>query len=495
MPLPANDTPWPPPQWADIAADIRKADVWYSGDADALASFYASVPVEHRRSFWGRTRSGARVSTERRVHLPVAASIASASADLLFGDEVTLTVPDDEAATDRLAELAAAADVASTLLESAELASGLGGVFLRVVWDPSTADHPMLVAVDPDRAIPEFRWGQLVAVTLWSEVDRGNQGEVVRHLERYSPGLIEHGVYVGTDAHLGHRSSLRSYAATKELEAAKTDGEVLNLTSLLGQPYMAAGFVPNIRPNRARRLHPLGRWMGRADTAGLESVMSALDETWSSLLRDIDLGKRRIIVPDDFLDKRGRGRADTFDLDREVFSPLRMEPNEKTIEVVDFAIRAEDHLRPAAKLFGQIVASAGYSTRTLGDDESGAARRTATEVDSEDNVSERTTAKKRRYWTGAIESLSEVMLAVDRSVFRSGITAERPRLEWPEGTDNRLREVANTLNVLNTARAMSTESKVAMIHPDWPAAEVAAEVARIHAEDSVQVADPFEGVG
>ena len=56
----------------------------------------------------------------------------------------------------------------STLIEAAETCAALGGVFLRVVWDTDIQDRPWIDLVPPDAAVPEFKYGRLVAVTFWT---------------------------------------------------------------------------------------------------------------------------------------------------------------------------------------------------------------------------------------------------------------------------------------------------------------------------------------
>ena len=79
-------------------------------------------------------------------------------------------------------------------------------MFLRVVWDTDIADKPWIDIVPPDAAVPEFRYGRLVAVTFWS-VLRDEGKKVVRHLEKHIPGenAIQHGVYVGDQKKLGRQ--------------------------------------------------------------------------------------------------------------------------------------------------------------------------------------------------------------------------------------------------------------------------------------------------
>jgi len=115
----------------------------------------------------------------------------------------------------------------SALLEAAFYAAGLGGVYLRLVWDKDVADHVMLDIVDADRAVPDFRWGHMVGVTFWDKlaVPEGTSEQAVwRHLERHEPGRILHGLYKGTADKLGSMQPLEDHADTAAY-AALVDAE------------------------------------------------------------------------------------------------------------------------------------------------------------------------------------------------------------------------------------------------------------------------------
>jgi hypothetical protein len=224
--------------------------------------------------------------------------------------------------------------------------------------------------------------------------------------------------------------------------------------------------------------------------------MDSLDETWTSWMRDIRLGKARIVVPGEFLERSGRGQGASFDLDAEVYSPLEMDPGSMTkagITPVEFKIRTDEHAATSTALFEAIARSAGYSPQSFGLEGSGN-EITATEVDAREDRSIRTTMRKRRYWQAAVEEAAEMLLIIDREVFRSGVTPMRPRLEWPEPDSDTLKERAESLNQIALARAASTETMVKILNPDWEQPQVLAEVERIHAEQNVQVNDPTGGL-
>jgi hypothetical protein len=491
VPLPVDTSaPWPPANLSQIAADITEADAWWSGNADRLAALYGrKQATSQRRFFWSRT--GTTQKPADRVHVPIAADIASVSADLLFGEDLKVTIPEAHGETpdavavateERLLAIIDEAQTQTALIEGAEVCSGLGGVYLRPVWDPAVAPYPLLDVVHADRAVPEWRWGRLTAVTFWRIV--ATDGETVwRHLERHEPGWVMHGLYAGDRDKLGPRMPLDKLAATAGLD------DEMNLTALLGRPdVLLPSYVPNARPNRRHRGTPFGR----QDTAGLESLMDSLDEAMTSWIRDIRIGKSRIVVPDEFLDRGGRGAGAWFDTDREIFSPLQMDPAEAAkagITPVTFPIRMAEHQGTVDDLVRRIATSAGYSASSLGMDGEGAAM-TATEVDARTSLSNQTTAKKRRYWAPNLADLYELMLLIDAQVFNSGVVPMRPSIEFPESDD--ARGTAEVLNLVTLAKAASIETRVAMLHPEWEDTQVQAEVERIKAEESIAT-DPTGG--
>lgn len=498
LPTPTEDTPWPPKLWEPIRQDIAEWDVWYSGDADRLAAFYAPASKDQRRwrmPFWGRPATDPTRPEPKRVHMPLAAGIAEAAADLLFGET---PVFEAEGSTDELAELVEVIGLGPLLIEGAELASGLGGVFLVPAWDRSVSDRPFLRVVDADLGIPEFGAGRLTAVTFWTDVETDDEG-TWRHLERYevrvdtegrATSWMLHGLYRGDKDHLGIRMPLMAKAQTKRYANADGLGET-NLTELLGLTRCLASWVPNTRPNRKRRKHPLGRWMGRADTAGLESMMAMLDRSWSALDRDIDLGKARVIIPEQYLQRDGRGSGAWFDADQEVFSPVNVPPNDRSevgIETVQPEIRTETLVAASQAVFDAVVAGAGYSNQSLGRDAEGGVK-TATQVDAEGSLSDRTTDKKRKYWEPRLCDALEVLMMIDRKVFSGAVEPVRPTVSWPEH-DQDQRDLASILNLISLAKAASTETKVRMLNREWDDTEVEAEVDRIRAEESLQTGDP-----
>lgn len=513
MSLPdGGNVAWPPAHCDPINKQIATWAAWYSGDADQLTAIYAGTTGQNagkdffaseaggvkatarrawdsvRRWFWGnRSSSG---QPRNRVHVPLAGDIAAASADLLFSDPPRVTT-DDKATQERLDELLDDGAQA-VLLEAAEIAAALGGVYLRVCWDPEVRpDRPWIAAVQPDAAVPEFTFGKLTAVTFWRVIKRTKR-TVVRHLERHENGLVLHAVYEGTDDELGQPVPFADYPETAWLNG---NPDVVNGNEIhTGLDGLAAVYVPNMRPNRVWRNIPGAAALGRSDYAGVEAMMDGLDLTMSSWLRDVELGKARLIVPKEYLQTGGPGQGAGVDLDREVYEPVNAmsdDDGKPAIEQVQFDIRVDAHQRTVDAFKTTIVSTAGYAAATFGLDTEGSAQ-TATEVAAKHRRSLLLRGRKIRYFRPELVELLGALLGIDATIFHTrGVNAEADILvEWPDGVSEDPKDVAQILQLLEQAGAISTEEKVKMLHPDWEDDDVAEEVDRIHAEHGVSVENP-----
>lgn len=501
MPLPQTDTVWPPTEFADFYTATQENDAWYGGDTNTLATLYAgtqrhlSRPTQYAggvvgavaRFFWGRPDPAGEHRT--RLHVPVAADLATASADLLFSEAPRFLLSDTAPATlrTRVDDLVNTPEMHSTLLEAAEVAAALSGVFLRIVWDATTTDHAMVDVVHPDRAVPEWRWGRLNAVTFWEVLDTTNKNTTLRHLERHEPGRILHGLYQGETGQLGRPIPLADHPATAYLtDLVDADGAITT-----GVDDLAAAYIPNIRPTRRWRSVAHLAPYGRSDYEGIEPLMDALDEVYSSWMRDIRLAKARLIVPENMLDSRGRGKGLTFDDDREVFTgaPMGGKIADQGIEAQQFAIRHEEHRATAVDLLHALLRTAGYSPATFGDSTI-ATTNTATEIKARDKVSERTRDKKSRYWASALGPFIRTLVNIDATVFGGERLTDVVQVKFPENAQVDTLELAQTASQLRAAQAASTETLVRMLHPNWDAAEVDDEVAKVLAEAGTTVTDP-----
>lgn len=506
MPLPTTDTPWPPvdPRVQTALADW---DAWYSSEPARLEQRYegrtdrapVARPAQYSggvrgrlaRFFWGQpTPAGEEIS---KLHIPLAGDIARTSSGLLFSEPPAL-ISDHEGTQTRLDAMTKS--LHPTLLEAGEVCAALGGAYLRVVWDDQVSDRPWIDVVAADRAAPTFRYGRLTAVTFWTVLDSPDGSttdqRVFRHLERHERGRIYHGLYEGGLSSLGAARPLADHPATEPL-AAEVDAEGGLDT---GAPdHLTASYMPNVRPARAWRHIPGAAHWGQSDFQGIEGLMDALDEAWTSWMRDLHDGRSRIIVADSLLESLGPGKGVAFG-DRRVYTGLNMLPragDPNPITSIQFAIRVKEHADTCAAITEQAARQAGYSASTFGEHGDGQAV-TATEIKARERRSLGTRARKALYADPALSDILAAQLAVERG-FRFGaddLKIEPPRVEFQDSVTEGVAELATTAELLRRAEAASTETLVRMQHPDWDDQQVDAEVTAILGESGRAVSDPTE---
>lgn len=506
MPLPENgNIEWPPKDQAAAIEAYARYGAWYGGDPDELARVYgaggglagpdlrdipsggviSALQRGMHRMFWGTMPPAGQVR-QHKLHIPLAGDIAATSADLLFGEPPEVVIPDSkptDPTNERLGEILDESNAHAVWLEAAEIGAAYGGSYVRVRWDPEVAECPLFEALPPDVAIPEFRSGRLVAVTLWRNLSRPDSRHW-RHLERHEKGRVFHGLYVSHDAEkLGRPLPLQEHEDTAPFaELVDADGGFAT-----GATGLAVEYIPNMRPNKVMRGSPLGR----SDYAGIMPILDALDEAWTSWLRDLRLGKGRLVVPRSYIQGAGRGKGATFDAEREIFEAvdaLTSPDGGLAMQIVQFAIRVDEHSRTCTEITKQAVRAAGYSAQTFG--EQGDVAMTATESTDRQSASFRTRTKKILYARGPLARIIRAALEIDVAQFRkAGVKADAlPTLEWPDGVAVDPMQSAQTLQLLAAAEAASIRERVRRLNPDWEDADIDKEVVRI--KEDMQAAAP-----
>jgi A118 family predicted phage portal protein len=198
----------------------------------------------------------------------------------------------------------------------------------------------------------------------------------------------------------------------------------------------------------------VGANLGRSDLEGIEQKLDALDELYSSWLRDIRLGKGRLIVGDSMLRDLGAGMGAGFDLDKTIFTPVKAAPSSASsekmaIEQVQFQIRTDDFLKAIDHFRRIILAAAGYSPSTFGLTDDGSAM-TATEVAARQSLSFTTRKRKILGVKAADEAILTKALAVDAVLFPGGGAKPLPvTVEFPDGVQDDPKAVSRSRTQLD----------------------------------------------
>jgi hypothetical protein len=480
--------PWPPEELRDVLSELERQAAWYSGSPTELAKIYG-LPQPEQGSvrwswFWGR-RTSETAKAERKIHVALPQDLAAFSSDLLFSEwpdfeieearEESESQSESEDALDQYNELVSDLNLKNAFIEASEICSALGGVYLRPSWNEDVSDRALLTSIHPDRAIPVFRYGVLMSVIFWRELEIDGQN-VWRHFEEHEvlngQTVISHRLYRGSKDTIGKPEDLSKHPDTEELED----------TIETGVPYLDIQYVPNLRPNR--RFRELD-W-GRSDFQGREYLFDALDEAYTSWLKDIRLGQARLVVPREFTESRGRGAGREFDLDREIFLPIEADPvKTEKLGIVPFTpdIRWEAHEKTVLNLIERIV-SGNYSPQSFGLHIEGRAE-SGTALRIRERKTFITQERKRGYWEAPTERILQTLMLIEQTIFGRDVNPLRPRIVWPEFAGESEIELAQTLEALRRVQVISVEEAVRRQHPDWAEDDVAEEVERIRAETAV----------
>ena len=530
MPLPSTDQPWPPITMQPAFDKMAEWAAWYSGDPTRITQMSSRLGPGGTTPwwrFWGRTGQANDGTSQRSlVHVPLASDLAALSGALLFGeppkvrvrtaraDEVNEEPPPptpmqqamgeapeprklapetpEDKSEKRLLEIIEEGGVFSRLVEAAESAAALGGVYIYPVWDKNLRDFPIMAIAQSDMAVPEFKHGFLTAVTFHRVVQ--NEGNRVwRLLERHEVEgegesrkcVVLSRVYQGTEARLGF---MVNNGLGDTLEAPPEPRVELPFKEL------DVEYIPNIRPNRLWR----AEYLGVPDIQGSESLLDALDEVYASWMRDIRLAKARILVPREYLrPDADDNNAPVFDLDQEIYVGLDMEPgmtqDSRSMLAHQFNIRYKEHQETGREIMDRIVSNAGYSPASIGHSSQAGERATGTALRVSEHKTLLTLRRKGSWWKHAVANTLYRMQLIDEEIFSSGVKAIRPTVDISDSIIDNPLELAQTALALSTALAASIETRVRIVNPDWSESEVDAEVIRIQNEQ--EAAKPPPSIG
>ena len=504
MPIPANDSTWPPAPWDKAQKAWREHEVLWIGDSAQIADFYgggrvipkteSTIPAVASSRFWAQPVPDGEIRT--REHVGWAGDLTSLSADLLFAEPPRIAFDDESSAGDeaqKRLDLIANGDEAHAMMhEGAELTALHGASALTVRWDTEVAEHAWVAPTGADMVIPEFRNGRLIALTLFTEHVDG--GTVWRHLERHEKGRILHLLFKGTKQQIGKQRNLRDYPATEYLAGIATEFDPkagpngANFFRTNTKKLTAAWWL-NAPAKAWRRDGDLAE-AGRSDlTPAVRILGDTLDEIYSSWIKDIRLSAARLLIPTSYLETDDDGGF-AFDRGQELLRKVQA-PNMAngtklgdTIEKVQFDIRAEAHERSSLAWWKRMLGTAGYGEL---DAETEGVQKTATEASFGQDSKQRTRDKKALYARPTLSQIYGACMAIDGQLFRGkgGGELDDPDVRFPEQSQMDPLKEAQVISTLKAAGVMSVEIGVKAAHRDWEQKQVDEEVARIRKAGAV----------
>lgn len=393
-------------------------------------------------------------------------------ASFLFGELATIAMPDDAGPelTEALQRWRANAWVDLKLREGARTQSVQGEVYLRPVWDDQLdAAWPLLTVLPGRRVIPQWRHGRLVEAVIYSEVKAGDHDQWWRLLEHHEPGRITTQLWRGDRTDLG---------GPHDLDAGPSRWAGIAPVVDTGVPELLTVHVPFDRDAESDH--------GFSLFDGTEGLVLGLHRLYLQEQHDAEMARKRIALPEEYLTRDAQGRAqwdrqsDLLKLSPQAQGAVGQENPIQKIEFTDDNVQRE-------RIEGRIrdfMLACGIAPQTLGEQagaaESGTARKLA------QALTVQTIARTAGYWQQALPQVVRLSLLLARAHLRPDVTVPEqvplPTVTLADGFLADPVEEAQTVGTLDAAGAVSTDTKVRMVHPGWEEGAVVAEVDRIRGE-------------
>jgi hypothetical protein len=446
---------WPPKQVADQWAEI-----------ELFAAFRSSDKV--------RIRQEASVGVQYPYMLsPVPRMISRASAHLLFGEPAKFTAA-AERDQENLDRIVTENDLVAECHRAAVIASSEGSVWGRIVVDPTLIDTPIIEFVSPGRVIPHFAGRFVVGATFVTEWATSST-ERFRMFETYEAGMVTTQLRRGTRSAVGHQVDLDSFP--------ETEGRSEVVYTGVDWPLVA--FIPNTIDADPT--------CGYSDYAGLRDRFLALNESVTVGQANLRLaGRKRAIIDAGYVGTES-GKEGKLPSGEDIFIRTSRTggDGEKTspLQVIDYSFDATGVTDWIDHLIDSTLTFAGVAPQAVGRSiDGGAVSGTALKLKMTHSLLE-SSGKGRYFDRGLIRLLRGAQILDSRPMAEGGFGRSYAEAD-SNGTVERAQalprddvEAAQQLVALSNAEAISTEEKVAFLHPTWSQERIEEEVARLQPAD------------
>lgn len=334
--------------------------------------------------------------------LNVAKVLADLFASLTFSEQVDISCG-SEAYDAYIAEMLNANGFWKNVPSFISCACALGGGAFKVYADKGV---PCIEYVHADRFLP-VAWNGKDIVGAIIETKTQKSGVFYTFFEKHEPGKVSYKLY----------RSKSNDTLGDEVPVSELYPDLPDEVDYGGDAPMFVYFKPDVS-NNAEYDVPLGMSV----YANAVDTLKAIDTTYDSFVREITLGRKRIIVPAETLtsyyDTKAEKWIRAFDTDDEVYVVFNSEDKENAkIEDNTMELRIQEHVDALNAHLNVLCLQVGLSAGSLSFDKVEGLK-TATEVMSEENRTQRTIKGDKNLLTEAFEGLVHALVAVGRYLKR-----------------------------------------------------------------------------
>ena len=401
---------------------ILENSVWYSGIETDIQYFYTKeAPKFHRKGqqeslnyFW------AKVDTNfRKIHSGFPQLISEKMVDLLISNGYNIVVEgDDEVGLqEKLDEILTDNKFKSMVLAKAiETESWSGGTSLKLSWNPTLSDYPIIEVWEPENYTNTVVSGRIMEDIFFIYYDKGNRK--FRLSEIY--GVDSKGSYIdykleelmfSTSEGEWKLASLKELEQTRDLKRISFDGYYKRLSM----------YKANKLPNSEFRYSVIGE----SDYAGSYGAFDAIDEIISTWIQEFRDGKLYRYFPEELMIKGTDGKyvyPDGFVKEHILFADSPSENVEKQkISYHQGDVRVEKHLESYKVWAMHLLNNAGLSPLTVGATGLESTAASDQSQQEREKVSIRTRNKKAEMWTEFLQEFLKITL--EFYLINTGVTS------------------------------------------------------------------------
>ena len=497
---------WPPKPYARALNQIARDAAWLTGDLNQIreqthqpaprpytsrAQFNGGLVGATARGVFGRPQITNGSATIER-HLPLAAELAEAKGSMMLGHPPAFTLHPDDATNEKADEVLQAAvstdQYAAALTQMGTRLSGLGWTYGKLVWNLDVDPLPWIEWVDPDQGVAEFANGRVTQIHFWDTYTHDR--DTYRLIQTHRPGRIEYQLYKGTDVALGMTVPVTECPETEYL------ADMLDMDAGIntGTEWLTAVMIPNRDQNLHWRTDPLLRYYGMSDIQAASGLLQDVDKAYTELWHEMDSGRARLLISEEFMHHGGPGSGQVFDWWRDVY-PLTQggSPDEAgRIERVQFDLRTEAYLTALDFPIMRTIGAFGLSPITVGMDSTASGEMTATEIKARSTRTLNTFNTTARHLRSGLSAIETARLALTAHLHGFTPPTKPVNVALVEPVQETERDRSAMVQEWHSSDSASTRTRVRTLHPEWTKEEVEEEVAEILRErrEGMPV-DPF----
>jgi hypothetical protein len=488
-----SEAQWPPPFDHDRIAEVARRAAFREADEETL---------RHAHN-WPQGRN--------YIVDPIGDRIATAKADLLWGEDPKITAARD---TDQgnLDRIVVTSNLPSELHWAEQIRASEGETWWRIERpDDNVINCPIVTFHSREVVVPLYVGPVLVAVAFVTEFEdptastRSASPPIWRHLEIQTEGRVENRLYLGNKDTLGPGQDLDAFPETEELDSVWEHG------------------LPGILADRVVYRRGRDRALGRSVYEGSENLMLALNEAMTVGVENVRLaGKKRAVIPAESVQTRDASLPDSidagdgsrmpiessFDAGEDVLiagsmdTELGREAGANLFKLLEYSFDSEALIAWQDKLVKVLASRCGLTVQFIGE---GAA---AGEGTAETGTALRVkllpaTSSSRgsgRSWSDSVPRILMLAQLLDQLPLSAGGFARSysgaglaPAVEREDPLPRDETEEVAKHTTATGGPVESTRTAVKELHPDWSDDQIDEEVEAIRKD--VQTANSFTGLG